>query len=148
MKKYKYYNTLYCLVPNIKTKIKYNKYTEKELPVMKLILDASTHILKQVDGPFFERYRKELISRCIIFYKFLHKQDKQVRDRPESKASKYIKHRIRKALQYIDEPSIYVREIKAKLYLDLSNKQMVKFYKQEKAIIDDYSMLLGADYRG
>jgi len=144
----KYYNKLYSIFPNIKTKLKYKNYSEKEMPIMKLILDSSTYILKQWDGPYFERYRKDLIRKWIKFYKFLHTHDKDTEDGAECKLSKSMKRAISKALIKLQEPKKYVKEIKEKLYTKETNKQMVKFYKAELEVYDEYASLFENTYKG
>lgn len=78
LKMLNYMTTLYSILPPYLARIREGGTPMKSLPTMKLILDASTYILKSIDGPLFSIYVSKIIPNCIKFYKFLHKKDRRV----------------------------------------------------------------------
>ena len=144
IKKIKYYNALYNSFPEIKMMIAHKNYWEKEMPILKLILDSMANILKQSDGPLFEIYRNKFIRKCIMFYKNLYKNDKQAQN-TEDQLTKKINKTILKGIVHMPGSGSYTRGVKKKLKLSHSSKQIIKFYKNEKKIYDDYSHLFGQE---
>jgi competence protein ComGF len=63
------------------------------------------------------------------FYKILYKFDKEADQ--ESRQTKLIKRSISKALTRLEVSASHLSEIKSQMYLDKSNKEMIKFYLKE-----------------
>ena len=105
------------------------------------MLDSSAFILKLWDGPFFQRYRKDLINITKKFYSMLHKIDKETPDGAESKISKTIKRSISKAIIKLELSSTLSKELKKKLFLSYKNKEVLKYYKNELQKYEEISSI-------
>jgi len=75
--KSKYLTEVFNCIPEIGSNIKYNNFTEKEMVILKLILDFQTYYYKIFDGPYYNSYLNKHISVCRKFYKALYKQDSE-----------------------------------------------------------------------
>ena len=102
--------------------------------MLKLLLDFSTEYLKKFDGPYYKTYRKEVIHLARRFYKLMHKQDAEEEKEGESRLSKQIKKMIEKAISKTERSRAQAKELKQKLSLEKTAKQMLKFYKKEREI--------------
>ena len=51
-----------CIPDELLAMLKYKNYSDKELVILKLVLDFSTNYLKEFDTPYFKQYRKEIIK--------------------------------------------------------------------------------------
>ena len=117
------------------------QHLNRELIIIKLILDFSTNYLKEYDGPYFKRYKTYLIKAAVKFYKMLYKND-QESESEEGRLTKHIKKNLSKSLGKLKVSSGQLREIKSQMYLSESSKQMAKFYLKElKVYKDDVPML-------
>ena len=135
--KIKYLTSIYNCFPNLKTKLKYKNFIEKELVIVKLMLDFSSRFLKQYDGPYFKRYKYDLIQVWIRFYKMIYKLDLETEDDSEWKLYKTIKKQIVKALTKIDVSKAHIKEMKSQMFLSAKSKQMIRYYKKEYKLYDD-----------
>lgn len=140
--KQKYLTSIYNCFPNLKIKLKYKNYIEKELVIVKLMLDFSTIFLKQYDGPYFKRYKYDLIQVWIWFYKMMYKLDQETEGESEWKLYKTIKKQIVKALTKIDVSKAQIKEMKTQMFISSKSKQMIKFYKTEYKLYEDDVFLM------
>ena len=135
-----YYDWLYNLFPEILQRLKYKNYLVKEFEVIKLILDAGTYILKQLDAPFYTRYANNHVKICKEFYKLIYKLDKERIANREPKVSSEIRKQIRNAFVEMKLSKKHLNDIKDRIYWRKSNVAIYRYYKEEAKLFNSFDI--------